>query len=143
MLKISIGFLVAAIVAGALGFGGWAGTLTGLAVLAFYAFIALAVLALLAGLLSNVSHSPAGGLSLLVVAAVVGAGMYWWIDNGMTAERLGRKVDRAAFELKEGAGQAVKTASSETAQLADNVGDDAKHTADRIGDSAERQADRR
>ncbi len=143
MLKVSIGFLLAAIVSGALGFGGWAGTLTGLAVLAFYAFIALAVLSLLAGLLSNVGHSPVGAMGLLVVAAVVGAGMYWWTDEGMTAERLGRKVDHAAFELKEGAGQAVKTASSETARLASNVGEDARETADRLGDSAERQADRR
>jgi hypothetical protein len=55
----------------------------------------------------------------------------------MTAEKLGRKVDRAAFELKEGAGQTLKTASSETRQLAVNVGDDAERAADRIEDKVD------
>jgi uncharacterized membrane protein YtjA (UPF0391 family) len=139
MLKVSLGFLVAAIAAGALGFGGWAGALTGVAVLAFYAFIVLAVLSVLASLLSGVGHAPGGALGLLVVAAAVGAGMYAWVDNDMTAEKLGRKVDSAAFELKEGAGQAVKTASTETRQLAGNVGDDAQQAAGSVEKKVDRE----
>ena len=134
MLRVSLGFLIAAVVAGVLGFGGWAGAFTGIAVLAFYAFIVLAVLSLLAGLVTGAGHAPGGALGLLVVAALIGAGTYAWVDNGMTAEKLGRKVDRAAFELKEGAGQTLKTASSETRQLAADVGDDAKLTAGRVED---------
>lgn len=134
MLKVSLGFIVAAVVAGVLGFGGWAGTFTGIAVLAFYAFIVLAVLSMLASLLSGVGHTPGGALGLLVVAAVVGAGMYAWVDNDMTAEKLGRKLDRAAYEVKEGAGQTLKTASSETSHFVGNVGDDAKQAADNVGD---------
>jgi uncharacterized membrane protein YtjA (UPF0391 family) len=137
MLKVSVGFLVAALIAGLLGFGGWAGTFTGIAVLAFYAFIVLAVLAVLAGLVSGAGHTPHGALGLLVVAAIIGAGTYAWVDNNMTAEKLGRKVDRAAFELKEGAGQTLKTASSETRNLASNVGDDAEHAANRVKDKVD------
>jgi uncharacterized membrane protein YtjA (UPF0391 family) len=137
MLKVSLGFLIAAVVAGVLGFGGWAGTFTGIAVLAFYAFIVLALLAVLAGLVSGAGHAPGGALGLLIVAAFIGAGAYAWLDNDMTAEKLGRKVDRAAFELKEGAGQTLKTASSETRQLAVNVGDDAERAADRIEDKVD------
>jgi uncharacterized membrane protein YtjA (UPF0391 family) len=141
MLKVSLGFVIAAVVAGVLGFGGWAGALTGIAVLAFYAFVVLAVLSVLASLVSGAGHAPGGALGLLVVAAIIGAGTYAWVDNGMTAEKLGRKVDSAAFELKEGAGQTLKTASSETRQLAANVGDDAERTADRIGDKADNKVD--
>lgn len=132
MLNVSIGFLIAAIVAGVLGFGGWAGALTGVAVLAFYVFVVLAVLSLLANIVSGAGHSPGGALGVLIVAAIVGAGTYWWFDNGMTAEKFGRKIDRAAFEVKEGAGQAVKTASSETVQLVGNVGDDVEQAADNV-----------
>jgi uncharacterized membrane protein YtjA (UPF0391 family) len=137
MLRVSLGFLIAALIAGVLGFGGWAGTFTGIAVLAFYAFIVLAVLAVLAGLVSGAGHTPHGALGLLVVAAIIGAGTYAWVDNNMTAEKLGRKVDRAAFELKEGAGQTLKTASSETKQLANNVGDDTQRAADRVKDKVD------
>jgi uncharacterized membrane protein YtjA (UPF0391 family) len=76
MLKVSVGFLIAALIAGLLGFGGWAGTFTGIAVLAFYAFIVLAVLAVLAGVVSGAGGTPHGALGLLVVAAIIGAGAY-------------------------------------------------------------------
>lgn len=138
MLKLAAGFFIAAIAAGAFGFGGWAGALTGVAVLAFYLFVVLTILSLLAGLLSSLGHTPGGAMGLLVVAALFGAGTYYWIDHGMTGEKLGRVVDRTAFEVKEGAHDVVRTASSETGRLVGKVGDEAEEAADR----AQRESDR-
>jgi uncharacterized membrane protein YtjA (UPF0391 family) len=137
MLKLAIGFFIAAIAAGALGFGGWAGAFTGIAVLAFYLFVALTVLALLAGLLSSLGHTPGGAMGMLVVAALFGAGVYYWVDHDMSGEKVGRSVDRAAFELKEGAGDVVRTAGRETGRLVSRTADEADNSTRR----AEREAE--
>lgn len=142
MLKLAAGFFVAAIAAGALGFGGWAGTFTGVAVLAFYLFIALTILSLLAGLLSSLGHTPGGAMGLLVVAALFGAGTYYWIDHDMSGEKLGRALDRTAFEVKEGAHDVVRTASTETGHLVGKVGDEAEQAADRAQRDADRDGER-
>lgn len=143
MLRVALGFFIAAIFAGVLGFGGWAGTFTGIAILAFYIFIALTILSLLAGALSGVGHTPSGAMSMLVVAALFGAGVYWWLDSDMNAQKLGRSIDRTAFEFKEGAGSVVKTASGETAHLVGKVADDAGEAADRTADKAKRETEDR
>lgn len=143
MLRISLGFFVAAIIAGVLGFGGWAGTFTGVAVLAFYLFIALTILSLLAGALSGVGHTPGGAMSMLVVAALFGAGVYWWLDSDMNAQKLGRSIDRTAYEFKEGAGSVVRTASGETANLVGKVADGAGDAAERTAERAERETEER
>jgi hypothetical protein len=71
-------------------------------------------------------------MGMLLIAALFGAGVYYWVDHDMNGEKLGRSLDRTAFELKEGAHDVVRTASSETGHLVGRVGDSAEASAHRV-----------
>jgi uncharacterized membrane protein YtjA (UPF0391 family) len=58
MLRWALIFLVIALVAAALGFGGIAATAAGIAKILFYIFLALFVIALIAGLVTGRRISP-------------------------------------------------------------------------------------
>ncbi len=56
MLYYAVVFLIIALIAGALGFGGIAGTSVGIAKILFFVFLALMVLSLVKGLATKGSH---------------------------------------------------------------------------------------
>lgn len=56
MLYYAVVFLIIALVAGALGFGGVAGTSVGIAKILFFVFLALMVISLIKGLVAKGSH---------------------------------------------------------------------------------------
>ena len=114
MLGWAIGFFIAASVAAVFGFGGFSSAFAGIAVVMFWGFLALFVLSLLFGRFGGASaagHGASGGLfaglSLIAGVALV---TYAWIDNDMSAERVGRSIDRGAVQLAEGASEAFSRA---------------------------------
>ncbi|MBI1188852.1 MAG: DUF1328 domain-containing protein [Alphaproteobacteria bacterium] len=133
MLRIAIAFFVFAIVAGVLGFGGFAGAFSAIAVVAFYAFLALLIFALLASLFTGRMRGAGGTFGALVVAGLIGAGVYAWVDNDMSAERLGRSIDRTVADAADAVGESADTAGSETQAFLDRVDDAADEAADGDG----------
>jgi uncharacterized membrane protein YtjA (UPF0391 family) len=114
MLGWALAFFVAAIIAAAFGFGVIASAFTGIAQLLFYLFLGLLAITLILSLFSK--HAPAAGrgvrlASLLVVAALVGVGVYAWQDHNMTAERVGRSIDHGTAELTHNAGDTIGNAA--------------------------------
>ena len=114
MLGWAIGFFIAASVAAVFGFGGFSSAFAGIAVVMFWGFLALFVLSLLFGKFGGAhaaGHGASGGLfaglSLIAGMALV---TYAWIDNDMSAERVGRSIDRGAVQLAEGASEAFSRA---------------------------------
>lgn len=135
MLRLAVLFFVLAIASAVLGFGGFAGTFTSLAVIAFYVFAAFLVFSLLAGLVGAGHWHSGGAFASLIIAAMAGAGIYAWVDSGMSAQQLGAKLDRGASTVTAEAEQAVETAGIETQGFLGDVGNSAK---DAVNDTAER-----
>ena len=137
MLRVSLLFFVLAVAAGVFGFTGWAGTFTSLAVIGFFVFGAFLVISLLAGLV-GVGHWHSGGAFVsLIFAGLVGAGIYAWVDHGMSARNLGAALDQNAAQMTADASNAVSAASDDAKKFVGDVGDSAKQTVDRADDSAE------
>jgi uncharacterized membrane protein YtjA (UPF0391 family) len=134
MLRLALLFFVLAVVAGVLGFGGWAGAFTSLAVIAFYVFGAFLIFSLLAGLVGAGHWRSGGAFASLIIAGLVGAGVYAWVDHDMSAQELGAALDRNASHITADAGDAVQTASAETKQLLGKVGDSTKDAANDVGE---------
>ena len=111
MLRLSLLFFVLAVAAGVMGFTGWAGTFTSLTVIAFYVFGAFLIFSLLAGL--------------------VGAGIYAWVDHGMSAKNLGAALDRNAAQVTADASGAISDAAQGTEKFVGDVGDSAKNAVDK------------
>ncbi|GAN00033.1 hypothetical protein U91I_03696 [alpha proteobacterium U9-1i] len=126
MLSWSIGFFVAAIVAAIFGFGGIASAFAGIAQLLFWLFVGLLVVSLLLGVFRGTAHTvdghgpathPGSGIAFLAVAAVLGAAVYAWMDNDMSAEKAGRSIDRTASEITADAGEAIEQAGDRAENL--------------------------
>jgi uncharacterized membrane protein YtjA (UPF0391 family) len=117
MLAWALGFFIAALISAAFGFGAIASTFAGIAQILFYVFLGLLALTLILSLFSR--HAPAAGrsvrlVSLLLIAGLVGVGVYAWMDHDMTAERVGREIDQGAVELTQNAGNAIEGAADRT-----------------------------
>jgi len=134
MLQVSIIFFLLAIVSGVLGFGGFAGAFTSIAIIAFYAFLVLLAFSLIATLFSGRLAGSGRTFGALVVAGLIGAGVYAWVDNDMSAERLGRSIDGAVADAADTVGETAQVAGSETQAFLDRVGDAADEAADGDGE---------
>src|SRR5262249_44730729 len=121
----AIGFFIAALVAAVFGFGGIASAFTGIAIILFWVFLALFVLSLLFGSFGGTHAAGHGGFrrTPATVALIAGVALlvYAWVDNDMSAERVGASIDRTAVQLAEGTSDAV----SEGADRAENLVQDA------------------
>lgn len=127
MLGWAIGFFVAALVAAVFGFGGIASAFTGIAIILFWVFLGLFVLSLLFNSFGGAHAAGHGGSgrTFATVALVAGVALlvYAWVDNDMSAERVGAEIDRTAVQLAEGTSDAI----SEGADRAENLVDDASN----------------
>lgn len=125
MLGWAIGFFVAALVAAVFGFGGIASAFTGIAIILFWVFLGLFVLSLLFNSFGGAHAAGHGGSgrTFATVALVAGVALlvYAWVDNDMSAERVGAEIDRTAVQLAEGTSDAL----SEGADRAETLVDDA------------------
>ena len=125
MLGWAIGFFIAAIVAAVFGFGGIASAFTGIAIIMFWVFIALFVLSLLFNAFGGTHAAGHGGSgrTAATIALIGGVALivYAWVDNDMSAQRVGASIDRTAVQLAEGTSDAI----SEGADRAENLVNDA------------------
>lgn len=131
MLRFAVLFFILAIIAAVLGFGGFAGAFASLAVISFYVFCVLLVLSLIAGLFFGGEHgNPGGAFGALVVAGLIGAFVYYWVDNGLTAQEVGAAID-----------QRFASATEEVGEVASTAGDEVQGFAERVDNAAEEAAD--
>jgi len=128
MLGWAIGFFVAALVAAVFGFGGIASAFSGLAVLLFWVFLALFILSILFNTFGGAhaaSHSGSGRtFATVALVAAVALGVYAWVDNDMSAERVGRTIDRETAQLAENTSDAIATASNRAGDVVEETSDD-------------------
>ena len=87
------------------------------------------VLTLIASLFSK--HAPGAGRSvrlvgLLAMAALIGVGVYAWMDHDMTAERVGREIDQGAVELTHNTGEAIEGAAQRTGNFIQTSANDVR-----------------
>jgi len=133
MLGWAIGFFLAAVVAAVFGFGGIASAFVGIAQLVFYLFLILFAISLVIGLFSRGAahagdgvvhrHGGTGALGFIALVAVVAIGAYAWIDNDMSAERVGRAIDRSAVAITADAGDAIEGAGERVERVTNDAGD--------------------
>jgi uncharacterized membrane protein YtjA (UPF0391 family) len=119
MLGWAIGFFVAALVAAVFGFSGVATTFAGVAIILFWVFLALFVLSILFNTFGGGHAKVGGGGAFATVALIAGVGLlvYAWVDNHMSAERVGRAIDRHAQQLADNTSQALNDAGERAQRL--------------------------
>ena len=134
MLGWAIGFFIAALVAAVFGFGGIATAFTSIAILLFWVFLALFVLSLLFGAFggSHATAHSASGRTFGTVALIAGVALlvYAWVDNGMSAERVGAEIDQTAVQLAEGTSDALGEAGDRAENVMDNAADEVQEDVD-------------
>lgn len=131
MLSWAVGFFLAAIVAGVFGFGAVASSFMGIAQVLFYVFLILFAISLIASFFfrpghtaDGVAHGPAfGGFGALAGVALIAVLAYAWFDNDMSAERLGRMIDRGAANMTADASDAIAEAGSRVDEVAEDTTD--------------------
>ena len=142
MLGWAIGFFVAALVAAVFGFGGIASTFSGIAVILFWVFLALVILSLVFNTFGGThaaTHSGSGR-TVGTVALIAGVALlvYAWVDNDMSAERVGAQIDETAVELAEGASDAMGEAGNRAEDLVQDTSDEVRRDAsDGLDDAAD------
>lgn len=133
MLGWAIGFFVAAIVAAVFGFGGIASAFTGIAIILFWVFLALFVLSLLFGSFGGTHAAGHGGSgrTFATVALVAGVALlvYAWVDNDMSAQRVGASIDRTAVQLAEGTSDALSEGADRAGNLVEETTDEVRNDA--------------
>lgn len=121
MLGWAIGFFVLAIVAGVFGFGGIATAFTGIAVILFWVFIALFVLSLIFGAFGGSAHATGTGsgspIGVIALVAVVALGVYVWMHNDMSAQRVGASIDHTASQVAENTSRALDQAGDRAQEI--------------------------
>lgn len=150
MLGWAIGFFVAALVAAVFGFGGIASAFTGIAIILFWVFLGLFVLSLLFNSFGGTHAAGHGGSgrTAATVALVAGVALlvYAWVDNDMSAERVGAKIDSAAVQLAEGTSDALSEGADRATTLVDDasteVRNDVSQGLDEASDNADPNNDR-
>lgn len=133
MLGWAIGFFVAALAAAVFGFGGIASAFTGIAIILFWVFLALFVLSLLFNAFGGTHAAGHGGSgrTFATVALIAGVALivYAWVDNDMSAERVGREIDETAVELAEGTSDALSEGADRAETLVDNASNEVRNDA--------------
>lgn len=133
MLGWAIGFFIAALVAAVFGFGGIASAFTGIAIILFWVFLALFVLSFLFGTFGGAHAAGHGGSgrTAATVALIAGVALlvYAWVDNDMSAERVGASIDRTAVQLAEGTSDALSEGADRAETLVDNASDEVRNDA--------------
>jgi uncharacterized membrane protein YtjA (UPF0391 family) len=145
MLGWAIGFFIAALVAAVFGFGGIASAFTGIAIILFWVFLALFVLSLVFGSFGGAHAAGHGGSgrTAATVALVAGVALlvYAWVDNDMSAERVGAEIDRTAVQVAEGTSDALSDGADRAENLvedaSDEVRDDASNGLDEASDNVD------
>ena len=100
MLGWAITFFVIAAMAAFLGFSGVAVAFAGVAKILFFVSLILLAITLAFGALPPGRFTgTARGAGVIVLGAIAGVGAYLWMDNGMSAERVGRSIDHGAAHL--------------------------------------------
>jgi uncharacterized membrane protein YtjA (UPF0391 family) len=145
MLGWAVGFFIAALVAAVFGFGGIATTFTGIAVIMFWLFLALFVMSLLFGSFGGAHAAGHGGSgrTAATVALIAGVALlvYAWVDNDMSAERVGREIDQTAVQLAEGTSDALGTAGERAENLVDETSSELREDASNGLDEASDNVD--
>lgn len=140
MLGWAIGFFVAALVAAVFGFGGIASAFSDIAVILFWLFIALFVLSLLFNTFGGApaaSHSGSGRtFATMALVAGVALVVYAWVDNDMSAQRVGASIDRTAVQLADGASDVVGAAGNRAERVVDNTAEEIRTDAAAFNDNA-------
>jgi len=140
MLGWAIGFFVAALVAAAFGFGGIASAFSGIAVILFWLFVGLFVLSLLFNAFGGThaaSHSGSGRtFATMALVAGVALVVYAWVDNDMSAQRVGASIDRTAVQLADGASDVVGAAGNRAERVVDNTAEEIRTDAAAFNDNA-------
>jgi uncharacterized membrane protein YtjA (UPF0391 family) len=133
MLGWAIGFFIAALVAAVFGFGGIASAFTGIAIMLFWVFLALFVLSLVFGSFggAHAAGHGGGGRTAATIALVAGVALlvYAWVDNDMSAERVGREIDQSAVELAEGTSDALSEGADRAGDLVQDASNEVRNDA--------------
>jgi uncharacterized membrane protein YtjA (UPF0391 family) len=133
MLGWAIGFFIAALVAAVFGFGGIASAFTGIAIILFWVFLALFVLSLLFGAFGGTHATSHGGSgrTAATVALIAGVALlvYAWVDNDMSAERVGAEIDQTAVQVAEGTSDALNDAGDRAENLVEDASDEVRNDA--------------
>ncbi len=151
MLGWAIGFFIAALVAAVFGFGGIASAFTGIAIILFWVFLALFVLSLVFNAFGGTHAASHGGSgrTAATIALVAGVALlvYAWVDNDMSAERVGAEIDQTAVELAEGTSDALSEGADRAGTLVEETGDQVRNDAaeglDEASDNVDAENDRR
>ena len=145
MLGWAIGFFIAALVAAVFGFGGIASAFTGIAIILFWVFLALFVLSLVFGSFGGAHAAGHGGSgrTAATVALVAGVALlvYAWVDNDMSAQRVGAEIDRTAVEVAEGTSDALSEGADRAENLVDDASDEVRNDASNGLDEASDNVD--
>lgn len=137
MINWVIGLFVAALVAAFFGFGGVATAFADVARLLFFMLLVLFVVSAIVALFGArvpAVHTAVRTGALVAVVAAVSVGAYAWIQNDMSAERVGRAIDRQTVAFADSAESAVSDAGSRTEsfmqQTVSDIRTDARNVAD-------------
>lgn len=150
MLGWAIGFFIAALVAAVFGFGGIASAFTGIAIILFWVFLSLFVLSLLFNAFGGTHAAGHGGSgrTAATVALVAGVALlvYAWVDNDMSAERVGAEIDSAAVQLAEGTSDTLSEGADRASNLVEDtsseIRNDAAEGLDEASDNVDPENDR-
>jgi uncharacterized membrane protein YtjA (UPF0391 family) len=133
MLGWAIGFFVAALVAAVFGFGGIASAFTGIAIILFWVFLALFVLSLVFNTFGGAHAAAHGGSgrTFATVALIAGVAIlvYAWVDNDMSAQRVGAEIDETAVELADATSEALGDAGQRAENLVEDASDEVRNDA--------------
>jgi uncharacterized membrane protein YtjA (UPF0391 family) len=145
MLGWAIGFFIAALFAAVFGFGGIASAFTGIAIILFWVFLALFALSLVFGAFggTHVAGHSGSGRTFATVALIAGVALvvYAWVDNDMSAERVGREIDETAVQVAESASDAVSEAGDRASTFVDETTDEIRNDASQGLDEASDNVD--
>lgn len=142
MFNLVIGLIAAALVSAFLGFSGMASNFADTARILFFVFLALlAISSILTffGARAPGAAKAARTFGLIAAVAVVSIGAYAWVQNDMSAERLGRVVDLQTVALVDTTGEALVEAGDRAQSLvSDTVHDIGKDTREVANDVSDR-----
>ena len=149
MLGWAIGFFLAALVAAVFGFGGIASAFTGIAIILFWVFLGLFVVSLVFGSLGRghaTGHAITGGgsgrtIGVLALVAGVALLVYAWVDNDMSAERVGAQIDRTAVQVAEGTSDALNEGADRAGDLVQDTSTEIRNDASQGLDEASDNVD--
>ncbi|MGH8337738.1 MAG: hypothetical protein ACRETL_13160, partial [Gammaproteobacteria bacterium] len=80
---------------------------------------------------THVAGHGGGGRTFATIALVAGVALlvYAWVDNGMSAERVGASIDRTAVQVAEGTSDALSEGADRAENLVDDASDEVRNDA--------------